>query len=50
MVSNATSIWRSTDDRQARSNSFRFQFTATTEINRLCYQARAAFDAETLRR
>ena len=36
MVSNSTPVCRSSDARQARSSSLRFQFTTTTEINRLC--------------
>ena len=36
MASNATSPCRRSESRQARSNSLRFQFTTTTEINRLC--------------
>ncbi len=36
MVSNSTPVCRASDARQARRSSFRFQFTTTTEINRLC--------------
>jgi hypothetical protein len=39
MVSKVTFSWIISDRRQARSNSFRFQFTITTVINRPCYQA-----------
>src|ERR1035437_5914853 len=45
MVSNSTPVCRASDSRQARKKSFRFQFTTTTVINRLCYpkQEHAAF-------
>src|SRR5450755_708828 len=41
MVSKSTFLWRASEPRHARNSSFRFQFTTTTEINCLCYQAPA---------
>src|SRR5674476_1119948 len=39
MVSKSTFFWRASEIRHARNSCFRFQFTTTTEINCLCYQA-----------